>query len=62
MKNITGYFQFMLQRSLTLKITAIILLLAFPLSIIFTIVCLSLTCSYSSLYQPCSYLTTNNPN
>ena len=62
MKNITGYFQFMMQRSLPLKTTVIVIFLSFPTSIIFTIVCLSLSCSYSTLYQPCSYLTAHNPN
>ena len=62
MKNIAGYYQFMMRRSLPLKITAIVIFLSFPISIIFTIACLSLSCSYSTLYQPCSYLTQDNPN
>ncbi len=62
MKNIVGYYQFMMQRSLALKLTSLLVLLSFPLSIIFTIVCLSLDCSYSTLYQPCSYLTNSNPS
>lgn len=62
MKNIAGYYQFMMQRSLPLKIVVIVILLSFPSSIIFTVACLSLSCTYSTLFQPCSYLTPDNPN
>lgn len=62
MKNIVGYYRYMMQKSLPLKLTIITIFITFPLSIVFTIVCLSLDCTYSTLYQPCSYLTQNNPN
>ena len=61
MQNITGYYRFMLQRSLPLKITLILVLLSFPLSIVFTITCLALDCSYSVFYRSCSYLAPENP-
>ena len=61
MRNTVSYFRLMMQRSLPLKITVFLLLISFPLSIVFTIVCLCLHCSYSNFYQSCSYLVYNNP-
>ena len=61
MHNITGYYQFMMQQSLPIRISLWTSIITFLLSIIFTIICLSFDCTYSVFYKPCSYLTPNNP-
>ncbi len=61
MMNLIGYYRFLMQRSLALKIVIFVMLLSFPLSIVATIVCFSLRCSFSSYYRSCYYLTSSNP-
>lgn len=61
MRNMMSYYRFMMQRSLALKITIFVMLFTFPTSIILTIVCLALNCSFSHYYQSCPYLVYQNP-
>lgn len=61
MMNLMGYYRFLMQRSLALKIVIFVMLLSLPLSLIATIVCLSLSCSFSSYYRSCNYLIYSNP-
>ena len=61
MQNIRGYYKFMMEQSLSIRISIWTAIITFLLSIAFTIICLSFNCSYSVFYKPCSYLIPNNP-
>ena len=61
MMNTAGYFRFLLQQSSAIKAALWISLIAFALSIIFTLTDDILSCEYSVFFKPCSYLTPDNP-
>jgi hypothetical protein len=61
MHNIVGYYRFMMQRSMALRVALWAALISFPLSIVLTIACLALDCTYSVFFKPCSYLLPSNP-
>ena len=61
MHNIRGYYSFMMQQSLAIRISLWTAIITFLLSLVFTIVCLSFDCTYSVFYKPCSYLLPDNP-
>jgi preprotein translocase subunit SecG len=61
MHNIRGYYHFMMEQSLAIRVSLWTAAITFLLSIAFTIICLSFDCTYSVFYKPCSYLLPDNP-
>lgn len=61
MHNIRGYYHFMMEQSLAIRVSLWAAAITFLLSIAFTIICLSFDCTYSVFYKPCSYLLPDNP-
>jgi len=61
MRNLMNYYQFMMQRSLPLKITIFVMLISFPFSLIITIISFAMNCPFSAYSRSCFYLFYNNP-
>lgn len=59
--NVVGYYRFMMQQSLPLRVSLSLAILTFPLAITLTLVCLIIDCSYSTLARPCSFLVPTSP-